>query len=631
MSSPPRNDTGGWGASSNHAHATLAPPPPLAPSEPFPAAPGAPPPMMQSRYGGGGGGARERHRPKYKERELEESFKDSCRIHLPSKRDKAVDGEVVATMSEDDPLHSGVEFSDPTAAIPEQILAAAAELNLEEMSKIQHLTLPMFITDPETPHIIAQANSGSGKSAAFVIGTLALIDTEKTCPQAIILAPNRELVLQAYDWVRQLSKRMVPPLDVALALPDNAAFTRRRVQAHVVVGTPATTLRGIQNRSLDVSHVRIMTLDEADQLLDPKNKVDCERIRGLIEATAPGRSQTGTKPCRYALFSATYSESVMNNVRAFVPHTYKRCLIQLDKNEVMVEEIAQLYVDLRDESGYDAPRHEQQRRKEDFVVALLKERTITGKIVIFVQSKRNCASLADRLRQLRHLEASEFHGGLSPEERDIYFADFIQGRRNVLVATDLLSRGIDVEGIAWVVNFDMPFQPRVARSDEEGSFTDTGAPETYIHRVGRTGRFGAEGIAVSLIGNREEWKLLGAIEKDYSSGLQAQDGELIHRVPADSIAEVEKVAKEVSDAVKKRRSDRLALEAAEELEKEAEKEAAEVAAAAAAAAAVVAAEATAAADLSKTSTKGVEKAKEDKEEGENGNGGGEEKKEGGDE
>ena len=86
MSSPPRNDAGGWGASSNYAPASLASPPPPAPPEPYPAAPGAPPPTMQSRYGGAGGGARERHRPKYKERELEESFKDSCRIHLPSKR-----------------------------------------------------------------------------------------------------------------------------------------------------------------------------------------------------------------------------------------------------------------------------------------------------------------------------------------------------------------------------------------------------------------------------------------------------------------------------------------------------------------------------------------------------------------
>ncbi|EWM27830.1 atp-dependent rna helicase [Nannochloropsis gaditana] len=331
-----------------------------------------------------------------------------------------------------------------------------------------------------------------------------------------------------------------------------------------------------------------MTLDEADQLLDAKNKIDCERIRGLIEGTAPGRAKSGTPICRYALFSATYSDTIMANVRDFVPRTSKRALIQLDKNEVMVEEIAQLYVDLR-EQGYDAPRFEQQRRKEDFIVALLKERTITGKVVIFVQSKRSCAALADRLRQLRHLEASEFHGGLTPEERDIFFADFIQGRRNVLVATDVLSRGIDVEGIAWVINFDMPFQPRVARSDEEGNVTDTGAPETYIHRVGRTGRFGAEGIAVSLVANNQEWNLLRAIERDYALGIKAQAGQeaavLIHQVPADSIPEVEKVAKQVADAVKTRRAERLAAEAAEEKEqekKEAEKEAATAATAAAA-------------------------------------------------
>lgn len=260
-------------------------------------------------------------------------------------------------------------------------------------------------------------------------------------------------------------------------------------------------------------------------------------------------------PCRYALFSATYSDPIMNKVKQFVPKTLVEHVIKLADTEVMVDEIAQLYVDLRDNSGRDVwPREEAQRLKEDFVQRLLLQRTTGGKVIIFVRSKNNAGSLAERLNSMENLQTSEFHGGLTPEERDEYFDDFMVGNRKILVATDLLARGVDVSGVSLVINFDMPYEGR--QSEWERAEEATMA-ETYVHRVGRTGRFGANGTAVSLIATHEDDELRVTIERKYGKG-PGGNTEIIHRVPGHDIAELEAVAKRVQETVRERRMARRA-------------------------------------------------------------------------
>lgn len=350
--------------------------------------------------------------------------------------------------------------------LPAPILKALKEVGYETPSPIQAATIPLLM---EGRDVLGQAQTGTGKTAAFALPVLSRIDLKAAAPQALVLAPTRELAIQVAEafqsYAAHLKNFHVLPIYGGQAYGPQLSSLRRGV--HIVVGTPGRVIDHIEKGSLDLSQLNTLVLDEADEMLRMGFIDDVEHI---LQQTPEER--------QIALFSATMPPAIKR-----IAKTYLR-----DPAEVTVaaktgtaENITQRYWLV---AGM---------QKLDALTRILEAEPFDG-MIIFARTKLGTEELATKL-QARGFAATAINGDMAQQQRERTIEQLKNGKIDILVATDVAARGLDVERISHVINYDVP-------SD----------PESYTHRIGRTGRAGRSGDAILFITPRERG-LLKAIER----------------------------------------------------------------------------------------------------------------------
>jgi ATP-dependent RNA helicase DeaD len=367
------------------------------------------------------------------------------------------------TVSDTDNTTEPSTFAD--LGLSGDVLEALSELGYEEPTPIQVAAIPVLMQGSD---VLGSAATGTGKTAAFALPLVERVERSERKVQALVLAPTRELAVQVAEAIHRYGKRRgvsVLPIYGGQAIERQLAGLRRGVS--VVVGTPGRILDHIRRRSLDLSAVRYLVLDEADEMLDMGFIEDIEAIL----AETPEERQT-------ALFSATF------------PH---RLRMLAEKNMRDPERVAVkqevLETPLVRQVAYIVPRP----HKLEALGRILDLEAPTSAI-IFCRTRTEVDELAEALA-IRGYRPEALHGGLNQPQRDRVMNRFREGVADLLIATDVAARGLDVEHVSHVINYDIPQ-----------------SPEVYVHRIGRTGRAGREGTAVTLVQPREH-RLLKNIER----------------------------------------------------------------------------------------------------------------------
>ncbi|KAI9742298.1 MAG: RNA helicase required for poly(A+) mRNA export [Claussenomyces sp. TS43310] len=384
------------------------------------------------------------------------------------------------------PLYSVSSFEN--LGIPEQILKGIYSMNFKKPSKIQEKALPLLLSNPPQ-NMIAQSQSGTGKTAAFVLTILTRLDINNLKPQALCLAPSRELARQIEGVVRTIGQ-FLEGLVVQAAVPG-ALERGKSIAAHVVVGTPGTVMDLIKRRQFDASQLKVLCLDEADNMLDQQGLGDqCSRVKRMI----PQNTQI-------LLFSATFPDQVMTFAQSFSPKANE---IKLKHEELTVAGIKQMFMDCPSES-----------QKYDILVKLYGLMTV-GSSIIFVKLRSTASEIERRMVAEGHKVAA-LHGAYDGAERDSIIDGFRSGKAKVLITTNVLARGIDVQSVSMVINYDIPM-----KGPPQHEVPD---PETYLHRIGRTGRFGRVGVSISFVYDQKSFMGLSSIAKHYGIDLVKLDHE----------------------------------------------------------------------------------------------------------
>lgn len=345
------------------------------------------------------------------------------------------------------------------------IIKILDSLGFEEPTPVQKLSIPPAI---EGRNVLAQAPTGTGKTLAF--GLPLMQRMQKKCfPFALILVPTRELCLQVAQELNKVGLKLgvqALPVYGGQSIENQIKTLRRGVQ--IVVGTPGRIIDHLQRRSLDLSSVGYLVLDEADEMLDMGFEEDIERIL----RDSPPEAQR-------LLFSATLPPRIMGVARKYI-RDYET--ISLSRDTVIVPQIRQLFYEVRDNDRFD-------------VLTRLLDTEAGELVLIFCHTKRETDEIATALKT-RSYQAEALHGDYSQIQREKVMDKFRKKQISILVATDVAARGIDVSGVTHVVNYGIPMNP-----------------EAYVHRIGRTGRAGREGVAITLMSPREYKSRIHEIER----------------------------------------------------------------------------------------------------------------------
>ncbi len=342
-------------------------------------------------------------------------------------------------------------------------------LGYEMMTPIQAQSILPILDGKD---LLAQAKTGSGKTAAFAIGVLHRLEPKTYQTQALILCPTRELADQVSKEVRRLARAIPNTKIISLCggKPIAPQFASLEHNPHIVVGTPGRVLKHLQKGSLQLDNLNTLILDEADRMLDMGFQEDIQRI---ISFTPPQRQTL--------LFSATYPDGI------------KKISQAVQKNPI----------DIRVETTHDNNKikqvfYEIQKGERTKTLIALLQHYKPESTVVFCNRKQQCQELADELWQLG-FHALALHGDLEQKDRDQVLVQFSNKSSSILIATDVAARGLDIKDLEAVINFELPHDP-----------------EIHIHRIGRTGRAGNEGLALSLFMASESPKV-NSIE-EYQNG-----------------------------------------------------------------------------------------------------------------
>ncbi|KAL3802321.1 hypothetical protein HJC23_007146 [Cyclotella cryptica] len=436
-----------------------------------------------------------------KEKEIADKKKESSeeltkrlqKLALERQKENRHERLRVIQSDENSHLHSAKTFQE--LKLPDHLLKAVFEMGFERPSAIQEEALPRILANPPR-NVIGQAQSGSGKTAAFVLGMLYRIqvDAPATC-QALCVTPTRELAVQIFqNAVTPMAAHMMG-LKVRLALSGEVLDRGAKLDAHMVIGTPGKVVDWLKRKIIDHKRIKVFVLDEADNMVSESG----HRANSLlIKKQMP-------KGCQSLLFSATFPPEVIAFAEKMV-YNPDKILIESGPEFLVLDVIKQLWIDCQ---SYDGGKLQ---FLED-IYSLL----VIGQSIIFVGTKRDADSVHRTLTDSGYT-CSLLHSSVDNEERDRTMEAFRRNESNVLITTNVLARGVDVDNVCLVVNYDVPV-------DKDGN-PDF---ETYLHRIGRTGRFGRKGTAINLIGDQRSIEVLAAIEAHFSS-----DGEeMISNAPAD--------------------------------------------------------------------------------------------------
>lgn len=345
--------------------------------------------------------------------------------------------------------------------LDERILRAVKDMGFEETSPIQAKAIPVQM---EGLDIIGQAQTGTGKTAAFGIPLLQKIDPKSKKLQAVALCPTRELAIQVADEIRKLAKYMhgVKVLPIYGGQDIVKQIRSLKDGTQIIIGTPGRVMDHMRRKTVKFDHVHTVIMDEADEMLNMGFLEDMETILSQL----PEERQT-------IMFSATMPDAIMKIARNFQQNPQ---IVKVVKKELTVPKVTQYYYEVKPKTKVE-------------VMCRLLDMYAPKLSVAFCNTKRQVDELVDEL-QGRGYYAEGLHGDLKQVQRDRVMNSFRNGRTEILVATDVAARGIDVDDVEAVFNYDIP-------QDDE----------YYVHRIGRTGRAGRAGIAFSFVVGKEVYKL----------------------------------------------------------------------------------------------------------------------------
>ncbi len=365
-----------------------------------------------------------------------------------------INNEVIESLERDE------KWLEVEALMDERIVRAIRDMGFTKLSPIQEQAIPSLL---EGKDIIGQAQTGTGKTAAFGIPTVQKIDPNLRKLQAVILCPTRELAIQAAEELRKLTKYMqgIKVLPVYGGQDINRQIAGLR-GVQIVVGTPGRVMDHMNRRTIRLDDVKMVVLDEADEMLNMGFREDMELILGQI----PGEHQT-------ALFSATMPKPILEITGKFQKDAE---LIKVAAKELTVPLVMQRYFRIR-------------REDKNVATIRLLEYYQPKLCLIFCNTKRMVDELTGLLKA-NDFQAEGLHGDLTQYQRDIAMNQFRSGTTNILIATDVAARGIDVDDVEIVLNYDIPQDI-----------------EYYVHRIGRTGRAGRKGRSFTFVCGKEIFKL----------------------------------------------------------------------------------------------------------------------------
>ncbi len=333
-----------------------------------------------------------------------------------------------------------------------EVLKSVEELGFENLFPIQaQAIIPLL----EGKDVIGQAQTGTGKTAAFGVPMVERLNPEVRKVQGLVLVPTRELAVQVAEHIHRFAKyARLRVLPVYGGAPIGRQIRELANGVQIVVGTPGRVIDLLERRILNLSFVKIVVLDEADRMLDMGFIEDIE----YILARTPSNRQT-------SLFSATIDQTVMSICNKYMKNPEK---ILVSKDEIALTQMKQYYTVVN------------QHAKFETLCNILHEDHV-GKAIIFCRTRRGASKLSEQLGRKGH-RVQALHAGFTQSQRDFVVNDFRRGRLSLLVATDVAARGLDIEGVTHIINYDVPMEALV-----------------YFHRIGRTARKGEEGTAITLV------------------------------------------------------------------------------------------------------------------------------------
>jgi ATP-dependent RNA helicase DeaD len=337
-----------------------------------------------------------------------------------------------------------------------QVLQAVNDMGFEETTPIQQQAIPLALQGRD---LIGQAQTGTGKTAAFGIPMVERFDVNKEQIQGIVITPTRELAIQVAEELYKIGQfKGITTLPIYGGQNIERQIKALRKRPHIIVGTPGRLLDHIRRRTIRLQQIEVVVLDEADEML---NMGFIEDIEKILQET-PAERQT-------LFFSATMPSSLQKIAQRFMkkPET-----IGIKAKELTVPSIEQYYMEVHDKQKFD-------------VLCRLLDIQVPELSIVFVRTKRRVDEIAEALKKRGYL-AERIHGDLTQSMRDTVMRCFREGTIDTLVATDVAARGLDISGVTHVYNFDIPQDP-----------------ESYVHRIGRTGRLGQSGQAITFVTPRE--------------------------------------------------------------------------------------------------------------------------------
>ena len=371
----------------------------------------------------------------------------------PNMEQPAPEVETVPKVDPNQVLFSSLDISD-------EILRAVNDMGFVSASPIQAEAIPPILAGRD---VIGQAQTGTGKTAAFGIPALELIDLDNRSVQVLVLCPTRELALQVADEIKKLARYKRGIRIESIYGGDSIERQIRSLKSgvHIVIGTPGRVMDHMERNTLKLDHVKMMILDEADEMLDMGFREDIESVLEDM----PQERQT-------ILFSATMSKPILQITQKFQQDPV---LVKVVKKELTATNIEQVYFEVKPKGKVE-------------VMCRLIDMYDLKLMLVFCNTKRKVDEIVEDL-QIRGYQAEGLHGDLRQAQRNNVMGKFRSGTTSILVATDVAARGIDVDDVDAVINFDIPL-------DEE----------YYVHRIGRTGRAGKSGRAFSMVGRDEKYR-----------------------------------------------------------------------------------------------------------------------------
>ncbi len=337
-----------------------------------------------------------------------------------------------------------------------EVMKGIEELGFTELFPIQAQAIMPLL---EGKDVIGQAQTGTGKTAAFGIPMVERVDPKNKRVQGLVLAPTRELAIQVAERISRFSRyTQLKVLPVYGGESINKQIRALDRGVHIVVGTPGRVIDHLKRGTLNLSSTKVVVLDEADRMLDMGFIDD---IKFILSKVPQDR--------QLSLFSATIDKSVMNVCHRYMKNPEK---ILVSKDEIALEQLNQYYVVVNP------------RNKLEYLLTMMNKNKI-DKAIIFCNTRRGTDWLARKLRASRY-SAEPMHAGFTQAQRERVTNAFRNGQFDFLIATDVAARGLDIQGITHIINYDVPMEAPV-----------------YFHRVGRTARMGGEGTAITLVGYGE--------------------------------------------------------------------------------------------------------------------------------